>query len=73
MISEADGNHGIPMTMPRIYRDYYGRVRDFFSNGGVNPFSKSELERYDADCAANVPMTWTYDPGSTEVLRELHP
>ena len=58
---------------PRTYQDCYGRVRDFFSNGGANPFSQSELDRYDADRAANVPMTWTYDPDSTEVYNELHP
>lgn len=61
---------------PRSYRDYYRRVRDFFSNDGPNPFSGFELDRYDADCAAGVPQTWTWDPWhdeSTQLYNELHP
>lgn len=65
----------MPWTrIPRIYHDCYGRVRDFFSSkGGAKLFTQSELDRYDAGRAANVPMTWTYDPDSTEVYNELHP
>ena len=59
-----------------VYRDYYGRVRNFFYNGGANPFSQYELDRYDADRAANFPKTWTWDPASddksAEIFNELH-
>ena len=40
-------------------------------------FSQYELDRYDADRAANVSKTWTWDPvsddQSAEIFNDLHP